>query len=278
MEVAHDGGDAGAQLVAGQQLRRAAERAVQRVHEQPAHRVQHQRLAAVPQRDGHRPGPRRARREVERADNPGLLRDVGDQLLAVPGVVAQRDRVGAGGQDGFGHVGRQAEAVAGVLAVDHHQVGAQVGAQLGQAGGNGVTAGAADDVAQEQDSHVGVLSSPGLSWTGYGNAWGRVSPHLPRRPAGGATSRTTHASHLGSADHLWAWPWRLESWTTCAPRSTRRSPLGPAASTTRRARTPSTCSSHRFLGCSPPWLRKARMPTRRSAPPTARPSWRPCSA
>ena len=51
--------------------------------------------------------------------------DVGQQVLAVPGVVAEREHVGTGGEQGVGHVGRQAEAVAGIFGVYHHQIQGQ---------------------------------------------------------------------------------------------------------------------------------------------------------
>ena len=52
----------------------------------------------------------------------------------------------------------QAAAVAGVLAVDDDEIEAVVGDEAGEALGDGITAGASDDVAQEQKSHAGACS------------------------------------------------------------------------------------------------------------------------
>ena len=83
----------------------------------------------------------------------GVSAMIRDDFLAVPGVVAQRDHVGAGGEQRARHFGRQAEAVRGVLGIHHREVDAQARAQVGQRGGDGFAAGAADHVAQEQDTH-----------------------------------------------------------------------------------------------------------------------------
>ena len=99
------------------------------------------------------PAARRAGRKIQRAQQPRVLGDVGDDLLAVPGVVAQRDHVGAGGEQRARHVGGQAEAVRGVLGVHHREVDAQRLAQPGQRGGHRLAAGAPDHVADEQDAH-----------------------------------------------------------------------------------------------------------------------------
>jgi len=69
-------------------------------------------------------------------------------------VVAEGDDVGAGGEQGAGHVGGQAETVRGVLGVDDHQIGTQVLFQPRQSRRDRVPAGAADHVTQEEDSHI----------------------------------------------------------------------------------------------------------------------------
>ena len=69
------------------------------------------------------------------------------------GVEVDQDRVGAGGdqvlEDGF----RDAEAAGGVLAVDGDEVELVAGAQLGQLLDDGVAAGAAYHIAEEQQTH-----------------------------------------------------------------------------------------------------------------------------
>ena len=110
---------------------RDAERAVERVHVEPPHRLQHQRPPPARHLHHHRTATRRARRIVQRTEQPGGLGDVGNDLLAVPGVVAQRDHVGAGGEQRGRHVGSEAEPVRGVLGVHHGEVDAQRRRSLG---------------------------------------------------------------------------------------------------------------------------------------------------
>ena len=118
--------------------------------------LQHQRAPPVAQ--GHHDAARagRAGRIVQRPEQARGLGDEGNDFLAVPGVVAEREDVGAGGEQGARHLGRQAEAVRGVLGVDHREIDAQPRAQVGQRGGDGVAAGATDHVAQEQDAHLSL--------------------------------------------------------------------------------------------------------------------------
>ena len=132
-----------------------AEGVVQGVHEQAAHDVDHQGAAAVPELRDVGAAAGGAGREVGRADDPRLGFEEGDDLPPVPGMVAEGDHVGAGLQEGPGHVGGEAEAVGGVLAVHHHEVEPEAIAQSGQGGGQRVAAGAADDVAQEKQSQAG---------------------------------------------------------------------------------------------------------------------------
>ena len=73
-------------------------------------------------------------------------------------MVAQGDDVGAGGEQRARHVGRQAEAVRGVLGVDHREVDPQILAQTRQPGGDRIPAGAAEDVAQKQYPHISPRS------------------------------------------------------------------------------------------------------------------------
>jgi hypothetical protein len=52
-----------------------------------------------------------------------------DELAPPPGVVPERDRVGAGAEDFRGEAGRQPDAVGRVLAVDHADVDVELLAQ-----------------------------------------------------------------------------------------------------------------------------------------------------
>ena len=136
-----------------------AERAIQRVHVQPPHRLQHQRLAPVRQRDHHAAAARRPGWKIHRAEQARRLRDKGNDLLAVPGVVAQRDHVRPGGEQRLRHVGAQPEAVRGILGVDDRQVDAQRRAQPRQGRRHRLATGAPDHVAQEQDAHSILLAA-----------------------------------------------------------------------------------------------------------------------
>ena len=105
------------------------ERIVERVHEDAAHGVDDERARAVLGLDQRRAAARRAGRIVERADQPRRALDEDQRLALVPGVVAERDGVGAGVDhlvvDRLG----DAEAAGGVLAVDHDEIELPVGDQ-----------------------------------------------------------------------------------------------------------------------------------------------------
>jgi hypothetical protein len=66
-------------------------------------------------------------------------------------VVAERDHVGARGEQLVGELARDARAVGRVLAVDDAEVGADLVAQRLQALLDGAPAGDAEDVGEEED-------------------------------------------------------------------------------------------------------------------------------
>ena len=68
-------------------------------------------------------------------------------------MVAERERVRAGGKEAFGESRRDADAVRDVLAVDDAGVDVEALAQVGQQRLDRVAAGATDDVADEQEPH-----------------------------------------------------------------------------------------------------------------------------
>ena len=82
--------------------------------------------------------------------------DEDERLLLVEGMVAERDGVGAGLeqllQDGLG----DAEAAGRVLAVDDDEVERVAPAQAGQRLDNRLAAGAADDIAEKEETHSGA--------------------------------------------------------------------------------------------------------------------------
>ena len=125
MEIDEDGRDRPAQAVPGQNVGSGAERAVERVHEQAAHRLQHQGAAPSFHLDQRGTRARCAGWKIHRADQARGLGDVGYDLFAIPGVIAECDHVGAGGEQRIRHIRGETEAVRGVLGVDHRKLDAK---------------------------------------------------------------------------------------------------------------------------------------------------------
>jgi hypothetical protein len=128
---------------------------VQRVHVHAAERVDHQHALALGrvEEPGAAAGRVRQARVVDGADHPRLAPDVAERLLLVPGVVAERQAVGAGVEQLARGVLGDPEARGGVLAVDHHELETQPPAQARQVLGQAVATRAADDVSEEPDTH-----------------------------------------------------------------------------------------------------------------------------
>jgi hypothetical protein len=162
MDVDQRGMDVAAKPVAGEQIFHGAERVIQRVHEQPAHGLGDEHPAAVLQGDHGSPGARGAGREVQRSQQPRLARDIGDDFLAVPGMVAERDGVGSGREQGVSHFRRQPEAVGGVFRIHGDEIGPALQAQPRQGGQHGIAPGTADEVAQHQQPQGKAFLIPGL--------------------------------------------------------------------------------------------------------------------
>ncbi len=80
-------------------------------------------------------------------------------LALVEGVVAGRDGVGPGVDDGAQDVFRDAEPAGGVLAVDDDEIERVIGDEPGKLFDHGIAARAADDISQKQQSHA-LLSLP----------------------------------------------------------------------------------------------------------------------
>ena len=80
--------------------------------------------------------------------------EVGADLLTPPGVVAERDRVGAGGEEAVGQLRRDPDAVRDVLAVDDADRGIELRPQRRQPVLERLAAGPPDDVADEEDVEV----------------------------------------------------------------------------------------------------------------------------
>jgi len=93
-----------------------------------------------------------AAQEVDRPQYPRLRVQVGVHLAPVVGVVAEGDRIDAGGDQLIGEPGRDAQAAGDVLAVGDHERGLIALAQERQALQQRAPADAPDDVAHEQDA------------------------------------------------------------------------------------------------------------------------------
>ena len=91
--------------------------------------------------------------------------EVGREVALGPGVVAERDHVGAGGEDPLGELGRDPAPVGGVLAVDDAEVDAELLAQRGQAHFHGAPAGRSEDVGEEEDLYGTARVAAGLTCT-----------------------------------------------------------------------------------------------------------------
>ena len=91
---------------------------------------------------------------IDRADQARRALDEHQRLALIPGMIAERDGVGAGVDqlvvDDLG----DAEAAGGVLAVDDDEVELPVFDQAGQALVDDRAPGAPDNVADEEDTHT----------------------------------------------------------------------------------------------------------------------------
>jgi len=93
------------------------------------------------------------RRDNWRADEPRLALDEHQSLTLIKGVIAECDRVGAGGEELVADRFGDAEAAGGVLAVDDDEIELPPLAQSRQAADQRRAPGPADDVADEQEPH-----------------------------------------------------------------------------------------------------------------------------
>ena len=72
------------------------ERIVDRTHEHLALRLHHQHPLAVACLDQHGASAGRARQKIDRPDQRRFAHDVGNGVALVPGMIAQRHRIGTG--------------------------------------------------------------------------------------------------------------------------------------------------------------------------------------
>ena len=95
---------------------------VERLHEDAAHRVDDQRALAVLGVDQGCTPARRMARKVQRPDQARRALDEHQRFLLVPGVVAERDRVGAGIEEILIDRLGDAETAGGILAIDDDEI------------------------------------------------------------------------------------------------------------------------------------------------------------
>ena len=108
------------------------ERIVERRHEDAADGVDDQRALAVLGIDQRRATAWRAPRKIRRANQPRRALDEHQRLALVPGMIAERDGVGAGVDEFLVDRLGDAEAAGGVLAIDDDEIERPVADHAGQ--------------------------------------------------------------------------------------------------------------------------------------------------
>ena len=154
MDVDQDEMRAAAQPVLAEFDVERTERVVERVHEQPAHDVDDHDLLPTRRLEQVGAPARRAGGKVDRPQQPLVLGDVGNDLALVPGMVAGGDAVDTGLVELGADLGGDAEARRRVLAVHDHEVEAELAPETRDLLDHRIAAGAADDVATEQNFHA----------------------------------------------------------------------------------------------------------------------------
>src|SRR5262249_16494353 len=127
---------------------------VEGIHKNTSHDIDHQHMCAVLGLDEGRAATWRAGREIDRTQKPGRALDEYERLLLIPRMIAPSHRISRGMEklvvERFG----DAEAAGGVLAIDGDEVELPVGDQARQTFGHSRTSAAANDVADEENTHA----------------------------------------------------------------------------------------------------------------------------
>lgn len=89
--------------------------------------------------------------QVRRPDDPLAVLEVREELAARPGVVSERQDVGAGGEQLLGELRRQPAPVGRVLGVDDAEVGPELVAEWREALLQRAAPGGPEDVGDEED-------------------------------------------------------------------------------------------------------------------------------
>ena len=156
----HDQDRAGLQGLAHQAVD-DLERGARRLQGQAAQQVQHRHRRPVPRRHRQHPAARQRAQVVGGTHHPLRRREVGARAVAAPRVVAERQAVDARRQQARAQPRRDARAAGHVLAVRQHEVEVELVAQRGHVPLDGVEAGIAEDVAEEEDAHHPDRGTPG---------------------------------------------------------------------------------------------------------------------
>ena len=175
----------------------------------------------------HAPRPGLAAQEVGRAQDRACVVQIGVDLAAVVGVVAERDHVDAGREQLVGDLRRDPEAARGVLAVDDDERRGVALAQHRQAVEQRAPPDAADDVADEQDARTPALRPVA-----------RAARRTPRaQPYSGDGGRTVRGVSENAA-----------AGAAAASRAQEREPTAAPTASARRSRRRRAWSSR--AGCS----------------------------
>ena len=154
MDVDDDGVGGLAQRARHQLAVGGGERIVERIHENAAHGIDHQHARAVLGLDHRRATARRAGGIIDRPDQFWRPLDENQRLLLVPGMIAERDRIGTSLDQLAIDRLRDAETAGRVLAIDHDQIELPFLDEPGQALNDHSPPAAADDVADEENAHT----------------------------------------------------------------------------------------------------------------------------
>ena len=93
-------------------------------------------------------------RKIHRTDQARRALDENQRFLLIPGVIAERDRVGAGIEQFLIDRLGDAEPAGGILAIDDDEIERPVADHARQMFGDGGAAGPADDVTDEENTQV----------------------------------------------------------------------------------------------------------------------------
>ena len=152
VEVDHRGVARFAQWAGAELALDGGERIVERIHEDAPHHIDDEEPRATLALDHRRATARGACGKIDRADQARLAFDEHERLALVEGVVAERHRVDADGEEVFENRLGEAEAAGGVLAVDDDEIEPPAGAKQRNLFEQRDAPRPPDDIANEQET------------------------------------------------------------------------------------------------------------------------------